>query len=258
MAESKLFDIAGKVALVTGGSRGIGFMIAKAYVEHGAKVYISSRKAKACEEAVAALASLGECVALPADLASMSEVVRLAGEIAVRESKLDVLVNNAGATWGAKLDEFPEQGWDKVMDLNVKSIFFLTQKLLPLLEKSATAEDPARIINIGSVDGMHVPLFENFSYTASKAALHQLTRMLAQRLAPRQITVNAIAPGPFHSQMMAPMIAQMGEELLRNVPLKRVGTPEDIGGLSILLASRAGAYLTGTVIPLDGGITGGL
>jgi NAD(P)-dependent dehydrogenase (short-subunit alcohol dehydrogenase family) len=258
MTDSKLFAIAGKTALVTGGSRGVGFMIAKAYAAHGAKVYISSRKAQACEEAVAAIAPFGECIALPADLAQMSEVERLAAELAARETKLDILVNNAGATWGASIDEFPEAGWDKVMDLNVKSIFFLTQKLLPLLERSATAEDPARVINIGSVDGMHVPIFENFSYTASKAALHQLSRMLAHRLAPRKITVNTIAPGPFPSQMMAPMIDRMGEELLANVPLKRFGTPDDVAGLAIFLAARASAYMTGALIPLDGGITGGM
>lgn len=250
-----LFSIEGKTALVTGGSRGIGAMIARGYVERGARVYISSRKADVCDAAAAEMSAFGECVSLPADLSKMSEIDRLVGELAARESQLDILVNNAGATWGATIDEFPEQGWDKVMDLNVKSIFFLTQRCLELLDKSASEADPARVINIGSIDGMHLSAFENFSYSASKAAVHHLTRMSAVRLAARNITVNAIAPGPFHTTMMAPMIETMGEELLGSVPLRRFGGAEDAAGLAVFLASRAAAFMTGTVIPLDGGIT---
>lgn len=250
-----LFSIAGKTALVTGGSRGIGAMIARGYVEHGARVYICSRKAEVCDATAAELSAHGHCVSLPADLSKMSEIDRVVSELAARESQLDILVNNAGATWGATIDEFPEQGWDKVMDLNVKSIFFLTQRCLGLLDAAASAADPARVINIGSIDGMHLSAFENFSYSASKAAVHHLTRMSAVRLATRNITVNAIAPGPFHTTMMAPMIEKMGEELLASVPLHRFGGTEDAAGLAIFLASRAAAYMTGTVIPLDGGIT---
>lgn len=251
-----LFSIDGKTALITGGSRGIGLMIARAYVEHGAKVYISSRKAEICHEVAAELSAIGECIALPADLSEMDEVERLAHEIGQRETQLDVLINNAGATWGGTIDEFPEKGWDKVMDLNVKSVFFLTQKLLPLLDAAASAADPARVINIGSVDGLHLSKFENFSYSPSKAAVHHLTRMAATHLAMRNITVNAIAPGPFETPMMAPMIEQMGDTIRTAVPLQRFGRPDDIAGLSIFLAARASAYITGTVIPLDGGIIG--
>lgn len=251
-----LFSISGKTALITGGSRGIGLMIARAYVEHGAKVYISSRKAEVCNDAAAELSEHGECIALPADLSQMSEVERIVGEITERENQLDVLINNAGATWGGSIDEFPEKGWDKVMDLNVKSLFFLTQKLLPLLEAAASAIDPARVINIGSVDGLHVTMFENFSYSASKAAVHHLTKMTATRLASRNITVNSIAPGPFETPMMAPMIEQMGESIRSAVPLQRFGQPDDMGGLAVFLAARASAYITGTVIPLDGGVAG--
>ncbi|MGR9089599.1 MAG: SDR family oxidoreductase [Gammaproteobacteria bacterium] len=250
-----LFSIEGKTALITGGSRGIGLMIARGYVERGARVYIASRKANVCDAAASELSAFGECVSLPADLSKMSEIDRIVGELGERESQLDILVNNAGATWGATIDEFPEQGWDKVMDLNVKSIFFLTQRCLGLLDASASKADPARVINIGSIDGMHLSAFENFSYSASKAALHHLTRMSAVRLAARNITVNAIAPGPFHTTMMAPMIEQMGEELLESVPLHRFGGAEDAAGLAVFLASRASAFMTGTVIPLDGGIT---
>ena len=171
-----------------------------------------------------------------------------------RYGKIDVLVNNAGAAWLAPLGEFPEKGWDKVMDLNVKSIFFLTQKLLPLLDRSATANDPARVINIGSIDGLHLSLFDNFSYSASKAALHHLTKMTATHLASRNILVNAIAPGPFVTPMMDPMIETMGDEIRAAIPLDRLGEPEDIAGLAIFLAARASAYMTGTVIPVDGGV----
>ena len=249
-----LFSIRGKTALVTGGSRGIGLMIARGYVDSGAKVYISSRKAEVCESVARDLSGSGECVALPADLSKMTEVERVADELQERESQLDILVNNAGATWGATVDEFPEKGWDKVMDLNLKSIFFLTQKLLPLLDRSATSDDPARIINIGSIDGLHLSLFDNFSYSASKAALHHLTKMTATHLASRNILVNAIAPGPFETPMMDPMIETMGDEIRDAIPLDRLGEAEDISGVAIFLAARASAYMTGTVIPVDGGV----
>jgi NAD(P)-dependent dehydrogenase (short-subunit alcohol dehydrogenase family) len=248
-----LFSIAGKTALVTGGSRGIGLMIASGYVEAGAKVYISSRKAEVCEEVVAELSKIGTCIALPADLSTEAECRRLAGELAAREPSLDILVNNAGATWGAPIEDFDEAAWERVLALNVKGVFHLTKFLLPLLRAAGTQEEPARVINIGSIDGMHVPVLESYSYSASKAAVHQLTRHLARRLAPA-ITVNAIAPGPFESKMMAATLEAFGEQIAAGAPLKRIGRPDDMAGAAIFLASRAGAYLTGAVIPVDGGI----
>jgi NAD(P)-dependent dehydrogenase (short-subunit alcohol dehydrogenase family) len=250
---SDLFSIAGKSALVTGGSRGIGLMIARGYVEAGARVYISSRKADVLDEVAAELSKVGQCHAIAADLSSEAECRRLAEAIAARESALDILVNNAGATWGAPLEQFDEAAWERALALNVKGVFHLTKFLLPLLEEAGTADDPARVINIGSIDGIRVPLMENYSYSASKAAVHMLTRHLAKRLAP-EITVNAIAPGPFESKMMAATLEAFGEQIAAGTPLKRIGRPDDMAGAAIYLASRAGAYLTGAVIPVDGGI----
>jgi NAD(P)-dependent dehydrogenase (short-subunit alcohol dehydrogenase family) len=248
-----LFSIAGKTAVVTGGSRGIGLMIARGFVEAGAKVYISSRKADVCERVAAELSQVGECVALPADLSTEAECRRLADEIAAREASIDILVNNAGATWGTPLEQFDEAAWERVLALNVKGVFHLTKFLVPLLTKAGTTEEPARVINIGSIDGIHVPVLETYSYSASKAAVHQLTRHLAKRLAPA-ITVNAIAPGPFESKMMAATLEAAGDAIAASAPLKRIGRPDDVAGTAIFLSSRAGAYLTGAIIPVDGGI----
>jgi NAD(P)-dependent dehydrogenase (short-subunit alcohol dehydrogenase family) len=248
-----LFSIAGKTALVTGGSRGIGLMIARGYVEAGARVYISSRKADVLDEVAAELSKAGECHAIAADLSTEAECRRLAEAIAARESSLDILVNNAGATWGAPLEQFDEAAWERALALNVKGVFHLTKFLVPLLEEAGSADEPARVINIGSIDGFKVPLLDNYSYSASKAAVHMLTRHLAKRLAPR-ITVNASAPGPFESKMMAAVLDAFGEQIAANAPLKRIGRPDDMAGAAIYLASRAGAYLSGAVIPVDGGI----
>jgi len=249
-----LFDIAGKTALVTGGSRGIGLMIARGYVEAGARVYVTSRKAEVCADVAAELSKVGTCVALPADLSHEDECARLAAAVSERESRLHILVNNAGATWGAPLAEYPADAWDKVMTLNVRSPFLLTRALVPLLEAAGTGDDPARVINIGSIDGIQVPLLETYAYSTSKAAIHQLTRHLARQLGPRNITVNAVAPGPFESKMMAATLREFGDTIARSSPLGRIGRPDDMAGIAIYLASRAGAYVTGAVIPVDGGI----
>jgi len=249
-----LFDVSGKVALVTGGSRGIGEMIAEGYVANGVKTYISARKAEACDATAARLSEQGECISIPADLSTADGIEALSDAIKSRESQLDILVNNAGATWGAPMEEFPEAAWDKVMDINVKGVFFLTQALLPLLEASGSAEDPARIINIGSVDGLNVNHLPTFAYGPSKAAVHHLTRTLATHLADRKITANAIAPGPFPSKMTAGIEKAMGEEIRNGVPLKRWGEPADMAGAAIYLASKAGSYVDGAVLPVDGGI----
>ncbi|HAM02286.1 MAG TPA: 3-oxoacyl-ACP reductase [Acidimicrobiaceae bacterium] len=248
-----LFSIAGKTALVTGGSRGIGRMIASGYVEAGAKVYISSRKAEACEQTAAELSEKGTCIALPADLSTEAGCRQLADALAGREPRLDVLVNNAGNTWGTPLEQFDDAAWDRVLSLNVKGVFHTTKFLVPLLEEAATDDDPARVINVGSIDGIHVPVLETYSYSASKAAVHQLTRHLARRLAPR-ITVNAIAPGPFESKMMAATLDSFGEQIAASAPMKRIGRPDDMAGIAIFLASPASSYMTGAVVPVDGGI----
>ena len=253
------FDIAGKVAFVTGGSRGIGKMIAKAYLEAGVRVYISSRKAKNCEAAKKELAVFGECIAVPADLSRMDEVRRVSELICAREERLHILVNNAGTAWGERLDIFPEKGWDKVVDLNLKSPFFLVQKLLRVLERATQDDDPARIINIGSIDGMHSPLYENYSYSSSKAALHHLTRFLSKRLACKGINTCTIAPGYFDTDMTESLIQAYGlDKLLSIVPQKRLGLEADIGGVAVFLASKASAYINGVVLPVDGGLIGGL
>ncbi len=249
-----LFDLTGKVALVTGGTRGIGLMVARGLLDAGARVYVSSRKAEAGEQAVAELAPHGEVVSLPADVSSEQECVRLAGEVAEREPALHILVNNAGATWGAPLESFPENAWDKVLDLNLKAPFFLSRACLPLLTATATADDPSRIINVGSIDGLRVPELPTYSYSASKAGVHQLTRVLARELGPRHVTVNAIAPGPFESKMMAATLAEHGDAIASSSPLGRIGRADDMAGAAVFLASRAGAYVTGAVLPVDGGI----
>ena len=250
-----LFDIAGKVALVTGGSRGIGLMIARGFVEAGAKTYISSRKADVCAEVAAELSKTGTCIAIPADLGTEAGCRYLAEEMAKREERLHILVNNAGANWNAPLAEFPDDAWDKVMNLNVKGVFHLTRFLVPLLERAATDDDPARVINIGSIDGLQAPGFDTYAYSSSKAAVHHLTRHLAQKLAPSRITVNAIAPGPFESKMMAETLRRFGDSIRASNPLGRIGRPEDMAGTAIYLASKAGAYVTGVVLPVDGGMS---
>ena len=248
-----LFNLNGKIALVTGGSRGIGAMIAEGFVRNGVKTYISSRKSDPCDKKAKELSKYGECISIPADLTDMNEMDKLVTKIKDKETKLNILVNNAGAAWGASFDDFPEIGWDKVMDTNVKSIFFLTQKLVDILETSASKSDPSRIINIGSIDGLGIPRAETYSYPASKAAVHQLTKVLANRLANRNINVNAIAPGPFESNMMAHTLEEYGEQIKSSVPRGRIGVPEDMAGASIFLSSRASSYITGSIIPVDGG-----
>ena len=249
-----LFSVQGKVALVTGGSRGIGLMIARGLVENGVKTYISSRKVEVCDAVAAELSQHGTCISLPADLAADGGAADLAERLAEREPALNILVNNAGANWGAPISEYPDDAWDKVLGLNVKGVFNLTRYCLPLLEKAASEADPARVINIGSIDGIQIPALETYAYSSSKAAVHHLTRVLAHQLAAKRITVNAVAPGPFESKMMAETLRNFGDMIVASCPLKRIGTPEDMAGVVIYLSSRAGAYVTGAVIPVDGGI----
>jgi NAD(P)-dependent dehydrogenase (short-subunit alcohol dehydrogenase family) len=248
-----LFDVAGKTVVVTGGSRGIGRMIAGGFVAAGADVVIASRKADAVEATVAELAAFGSCSGLAADLSTEEGARSFAAAVAADHDRVHVLVNNAGATWGAPLVEHDTASWGRVLDLNVQGVFHTTKYFLPLLEAAATDEDPSRVINIGSIDGIHVPVLESYSYSSSKAAVHQLTRHLARHLAPR-ITVNAVAPGPFESKMMAATLDAFGEQIVASAPLKRIGRPDDMAGVAIFLASRAGSFLTGAIIPVDGGI----
>ena len=249
-----LFTLKDKTALVTGGSRGIGFMIAQGLVRAGVRVLISSRKAEDLEAAAAELTRDGTATPIPADLSTPEGARALRDAVRARTDRLDILVNNAGATWGAPLEEFPPSGWDRAMHTNVEGVFHLTVSVLPVLRAAGTEEDPARVVNIGSVDGIRAPVTESYSYSASKAAVHMLTRHLAKRLAPEHITVNAIAPGPFPSKMMKSTLEAFGDEIAKAAPMKRIGQPSDMAGAAIFLASPAASYITGVILPVDGGI----
>ncbi len=250
---SELFSVSGKRVVITGGTSGIGLMMARAFVAGGAEVIVASRKADACAATEAELSAIGSCVAIPADLSTEDGCRGLASAVAERWDSLDVLINNAGATWGAPLADHDERAWEKVLSVNVKGVAHLTRFLVPLLQVSGTADSPSRIINVGSINGLTPPPMDTFAYSASKAAVHQLSRHLAKSLAPT-ITVNAIAPGPFESRMMAATLEAFGDHIAAGVPLKRIGSPDDIAGAAIFLSSRAGAYVTGAVLPVDGGM----
>ena len=253
LAINELFSVAGKVAIVTGGSRGIGRMFAEGFVENGVRTYITARKADACAATAAELSKKGECIALPADLSAKEGREAFVAEITARETKIDILVNNAGAAWGAPFEEYPDEGYDKVMDINVKAIYTLTRDLMPLLKKGASQQNPSRVINIGSIDGLRVSTMDNFAYGASKAAVHFLTKNLALRLGPKGVTVNAIAPGAFQSNMMNATLEKFQDKIESENPLGRIGSPEDMAGLALYLASNASKYMTGQIIALDGG-----
>ncbi len=249
-----LFSLKGRVALVTGGSRGIGRMIARGFLEQGAKVYITARKAEACQATARELSAFGTCIALPMDVSSVEAAQALAAEIGRGEKALDILVNNAGAAWGEAFETFPEKGWDKVVDLNMKAPFFLTQALYPLLKAAASDARPAKVINIASIDGISVNPWETYSYAASKAGLIHLTRRMALRLAQDRIVVSGIAPGPFASDMNREA-RDHGDEVAARVPIGRIGSDEDMAGAAIFLASRAGDYVVGETVVVDGGVT---
>jgi NAD(P)-dependent dehydrogenase (short-subunit alcohol dehydrogenase family) len=257
-AVESLFSLDGRVCLVTGGSRGLGYQIARGFLDAGAaRVYITARTAEACEEAVVSLSNHGKCLALPCDISLVANIGKLVAELTEREEHVDVLVNNAGTGWGAAFGEYPEKGWDKVMDLNVKSPFFLTQAMTPLLKKNATADNTASVINIGSIAAIIGDAFQNYSYGASKAAVHQMTRNLAKDLAEDHIRVNAIAPGRFFTKLTeyASQNKAQYETEIAAIPLHRWGGDTDIAGVAIMLASKAGAFITGEIIRVDGGAT---
>ena len=251
MDTSKLFSLEGRVALVTGGSRGIGKMIAKGFIAQGAKVYISSRKAPACDDAATELGP--NCIAIPMDVSTVAGCKALAEAFAKLEPKLDILVNNAGAAWGAEFEDFPESGWDKVMDLNVKSPFFLTQAFHEALKSGATMAQPSKVINITSIDGIRLNPWETYSYHASKSSLIYLTRRMAARLIRDQINVTSIAPGAFASEMNK-VARDHGDAVAKRIPNQRIGVDEDMAGAAIFLASNAGNYVVGDTITVDGGV----
>ena len=252
IAPDELFSVVGRRVVVTGGTSGIGAMIAEGFVAAGAEVIVTSRKADGVDSTVARLSGIGSCAGTTSDLSTEAGCAELADWVAGRWGSLDVLVNNAGATWGAPLAEQDSSVWSRVLDLNVQGVFHTTKFLLPLLQAAGTAEDPARIINIGSVNGIEPPPMETYSYSASKAAVHQMTRHLAGQLAP-EVTVNAVAPGAFPSRMMAATLDAFGDAIAESTPLRRVGRPDDMAGVTRFLASRAGAFVTGAILPVDGG-----
>ncbi|MFT7405600.1 SDR family oxidoreductase [Zhongshania sp.] len=251
-----LFSLNGKVALITGGSRGIGRMMAQGLLQAGARVYISARNEQACRVAAEELSEFGECFAIPADIASAEGRGHLCRALQARESQLDILINNAGTAWGGDFETYPESAFEKLMNLNVTAVFALTRDLTPLLIAAASQADPARVINIGSIDGLHIPTVHRagtYAYTASKAAVHHLTRHLAVELGPKFITVNAVAPGFFPSKMTDHVFGEFADDVAANSLLKRAGQAEEMAGIAIYLSSRAGAYTHGAVIPVDGG-----
>jgi NAD(P)-dependent dehydrogenase (short-subunit alcohol dehydrogenase family) len=252
----ELFNLDDKIALVTGGSRGIGYMMAKGLLQAGAKVYITARTAEDCQQTADELSQYGICESLPADINDANERERLVSRISDVDGKLNILINNAGTAWGDRYEDHPTEAFDKVLQLNVTTVFAMTRDFTPLLEAAGSKMDPARVINIGSIDGLHIPRVHGigtYAYTASKAAVHHLTRHLAVELGERNITVNAIAPGFFHSKMTEGLFEKVGDKLTSNSLLGRVGEAEDIVGLAVYLSSRAGAYVNAAVIPVDGG-----
>lgn len=248
-----LFSLQGRVALVTGGSRGIGKMIAQGFLEQGAKVYITARKAPACDQTAEELSKIGPCISLPHDISTVDGCQALATEFQQQETSLDILVNNAGAAWGAPFEEFPESGWDKVMNLNVKSPFFLTQALHKVLQKNASADRLSKVINIASIDGIRINPWETYSYQASKAGMIHLTRRMAARLIRDHIAVSGIAPGAFASEMNKAARDQ-ADAVAAMVPARRVGRSEDMAGAAVFLASSAGDYVIGDTLAVDGGV----
>ncbi|ASK89466.1 1,6-dihydroxycyclohexa-2,4-diene-1-carboxylate dehydrogenase [Sphingorhabdus sp. SMR4y] len=256
MSMKSLFDVQGKVAVVTGGSSGIGAMMAQGLIENGAKVYITARKEERLMAKAAELSALGECIAIPADLSRVEGIEALVAAVSEREEKIDILINNAGANWSAPIEDFPESGWDKVMDINIKSIFFATQKFLPLLKASGTADEPARVINIASINGIRNSGMPTYAYTASKSGVINLTEHLATDLAPFNINVNAIAPGFFPSNMTKQIVENDGmtKMAISQIPRGRMGAPEDIAGTALYLCSRASSWMIGQALVLDGGM----
>lgn len=250
---TRLFSLQGRSALITGGSRGIGRMIAEGYLAAGARVYISARKAEACDQTARELSALGHCVSLPADVSTREGIAQLVAAYAKHEDKLDILVNNAGAAWGAPYAEFPENGWDKVVDLNMKTPFFLTQALTPMLRKAST-EHLAKVINIASIDGITVNMWDTYSYAASKAGVIHLTKRMAMQLVKDRIVMNAIAPGPFASEMNKEA-RDHADAVAQHTPAGRIGKPEDMAGAAIYLASNAGDFVVGSTVIVDGGVT---
>ena len=253
MDMNQLFSLQGRTALITGGSRGIGRMIAEGYLAAGARVYISARKAEACDQTARELSALGHCVSLPADVSTREGIAQLVEAYSKHEDKLDILVNNAGAAWGAPYDAFPESGWDKVVDLNMKTPFFLTQALTPMLKKAAT-DHLAKVIHIASIDGITVNMWDTYSYAASKAGVIHLTKRMAMHLIKERIVVNAIAPGPFASDMNK-TARDHADEVAQRTPAGRIGKPEDMAGAAIYLASNAGDFVVGSTVIVDGGVT---